>query len=57
MSEVSNAKAAMALYDGSDAGLAAAKNAVDGYYASALNANNGEFLINLVGVMDDPFAV
>lgn len=57
MSDVNNAKAAMSLYDGSDAGLAAAKNAVDGFYSSVSNANGGEFLISLVGVLDDPFAL
>lgn len=55
MSNVDNAKTAMALYDRTDAGLTAAKNAIDGYYASAQDANNGEFLISLVGVLDDPF--
>ncbi len=57
MSDTDNAKAAMALYNGSAASLSAAKNAVDNFYNAALDANNGEFLINLVGVMDDPFAV
>ncbi|GLQ16550.1 DUF4214 domain-containing protein [Maritalea porphyrae] len=57
MSNTDNAKSAMALYDGSDAGLAAAKSAVDGYYSSAIDANSGELLIKLVGVMDDPFIV
>lgn len=57
MSDTGNAKSAMALYDGSDAGLAAAKNAVDGHYASALDPNSGELLISLVGVMADPFVL
>ncbi|WP_299345391.1 DUF4214 domain-containing protein [uncultured Maritalea sp.] len=57
MGDKGNAKSAMALYDGSDAGLAAAKNAVDAQYTAALDPNSGELLINLVGVMDDPFTI
>ena len=56
MSNTDNAKAAMALYDGSAASITAAKNQIDSYYNAALDANNGELLVNLVGVMDDPFA-
>ena len=57
MSNVDNGKAVMALYDGTAGSITAAKNAIDGHYAAALDANNGELLINLVGVMDDPFAL
>ncbi|MEE9311014.1 MAG: DUF4214 domain-containing protein, partial [Planctomycetota bacterium] len=57
MSNTDNGKAAMALYDGTAASITAAKNAIDGFYAAAVDANTGELLINLVGVMDDPFAV
>ncbi len=57
MSNTDNAKAAMALYNGSAASITAAKNAIDGFYTAALDANSGELLINLVGVMDDPFVV
>ena len=57
MSDTDNGKAAMALYDGTAASVTAAKNAIDGYYAAAVDATSGELLINLVGVMDDPFAV
>lgn len=52
-----NAKAAMALYDGTDTSKTAAKNAIDGFYNTASAADNGELLIQLVGVMDDPFAI
>ena len=57
MSDTSNAKSAMALYDGSEASLQAAKNQVDSYYNAANVASGGELLINLVGVLDDPFAI
>ena len=29
----------------------------DGFYADALDPTNGEFLMPLVGVLDDPFAM
>jgi hypothetical protein len=29
--------------------------AIDGFYADALDPVNGEFLLQLVGVVDDPF--
>jgi len=31
--------------------------AVDGFHADALDPDDGEFLMPLVGVLDDPFAV
>lgn len=57
MGNADNAKAAMALYDGTDASKAAAKNAIDGFFNTASAGDNGELLIQLVGVMDDPFAI
>ena len=56
MSDVSNASAAMALYDGSADSVTAARSAIDGYHNAALDAESGEFLLQLVGVIDDPFA-
>ena len=55
MSDVANASAAMALFDGSQTSLDAAVTAIDGYYQSALNATTGEFLMPVIGVLDDPF--
>ncbi|KIN75682.1 DUF4214 domain-containing protein [Sulfitobacter mediterraneus] len=57
MSDTANASAAMALFDGSAGGTNAAVAAIDGFYADALDAENGEFLMPLVGVLDDPFLV
>ena len=57
MSNVADASAAMALFDGSAASIAAAVNVIDGFYADALNADTGAFLIQVVGVIDDPFAL
>lgn len=55
MSDVSDATAAMALYDGSAASLNRAVDAIDDYHQDALDPNNGDFLLPLVGVLDDPF--
>jgi len=56
MSDVDNASSAMALFDGTDVGIDAAVAAIDGHYADALDPANGEFLMQVVGVLDDPFA-
>lgn len=47
----------MALYDGTDASKTSVKNAMNGFYYTANAANNGERLIQLVGVMNDPFGI
>ncbi|MDF3352075.1 DUF4214 domain-containing protein [Sulfitobacter sp. KE34] len=57
MSDVGNASAAMALFDGSQASIDAAVTAIDGYHAAASDAQTGEFLMPLVGVLDDPFMI
>lgn len=56
MSDVDNASAAMALFDGSQASLTEAISAIDGFFANATNTGSGEFLIQVVGVLDDPFS-
>ena len=55
MSDVDNASAAMALFDGTEASIDTAVSAVDDYYADALDPATGEFLMQVVGVLDDPF--
>ena len=58
MSDVDNAADVMALFGDQDtAGIDAAVAAVDGFHADALDPDDGEFLMPLVGVLDDPFAV
>jgi len=57
MSDVDNAADAMALFDGAEGSIDNAVAAIDGYYADALDPDNGEFLMPLVGVLDDPFAI
>ncbi|MFK7838132.1 MAG: DUF4214 domain-containing protein [Sulfitobacter sp.] len=57
MSDVSQAAAAMTLFDGSAASLNTAVAAINGFYADAVDAGSGAFLLPLVGVLDNPFAV
>lgn len=56
MSNVDNARQAMGAFDGSANSLTTAIQAIDGYFATAQEATGGEFLMPLVGVVDDPFA-
>ncbi|WP_439121329.1 DUF4214 domain-containing protein [Marivita sp.] len=55
MSDTDNAADAMALFDGSQGSVANAVAAIDGYYQDALDPNNGEFLMQVVGILDNPF--
>ncbi|WP_281993332.1 DUF4214 domain-containing protein [Sulfitobacter geojensis] len=55
LSDVSDASAAMALFDGSAASLNRAVDAIDDYHQDALSADGG-FLLPLIGVLDDPFS-
>ncbi|UWR14000.1 DUF4214 domain-containing protein [Sulfitobacter sp. M368] len=56
MSDVEDAAEAMALFDGTAAGIEASTDAIDAFFADALDAANGDFLMPLIGVLDDPFA-
>lgn len=55
MSDTGNAAAAMQLYDGTEASIQTVKQAIDAYHLEALDPVSGEFLLPLVGVLDDPF--
>jgi hypothetical protein len=57
MSDVEDAITAMNLFDGSDTSITDAVAAIDGFYADALDPDTGDFLMPLIGVLDDPFAV
>lgn len=58
MSNVDNANAVMSLFDGTEASLTAARTATDAAYQAALATDgSGEMLIQVVGFVDDPFAV
>lgn len=54
MSDVANATAAMAMYDGTENSVDQAVTAIDDYYQAALHPENGEFLLQVVGVLDNP---
>ena len=56
MSDVDNAATAMAVFNGSAESVTAAVAQIDSFYDAALNPTSGEFLMPLVGVLDDPFA-
>ncbi len=56
MSDVDNAANAMAVFNGSAESVTAAVAQIDSFYDAALNPTSGEFLMPLVGVLDDPFA-
>jgi len=56
MSDVENARAAMELFDGSQASLTDAVNAIDSFFQDASSPTDGEFIVQHVGIFDDPFA-
>jgi hypothetical protein len=55
MSDVTNASTAMALFNGTTASLDAAVSTIDGFYQDAVDPLSGEFLMQVVGVLDNPF--
>ena len=55
MSDLDNASAAMAAFDGSEASKDNAVAAIDGYHQEALDPDSGEFLMPVVGVLDPLF--
>ena len=57
MSDVANARAVLADFDGSAESVTAGRALVDGFYADAQDAETGELLIQMMGVLDDPFYI
>jgi len=57
MSDVDDGIAAMELFDGTQGSILDAVATIDSLYAEALDPSTGEFLMPLIGVLDDPFAV
>lgn len=57
LSDIEGAKTVMDVFDGTEQGLTAAIAATDGAYSDALDPHDGAFLFQLVGVLDDPFAI
>jgi len=55
MSDVTEAVQIMTLFDGSESSIESALNAIEGHYDTALSADSGDFLMPLVGVLDNPF--
>jgi len=53
MSNVNDASAALALFDGTKASFNDALNAIDEFYLVAQSSSDGEFLLPLVGVLND----
>ncbi|GGC16056.1 hypothetical protein GCM10011363_35570 [Marivita lacus] len=54
MSNVENATSAMALFDGTQDGINQAFAAIDTQYQAALDPELGEFLVQVIGVLDPP---
>lgn len=57
LSDVDDAAAVMAMFDGTEMGIAAALAAIEGHYAVARDPVSGEFLMPLLGVHDDPMGI
>jgi hypothetical protein len=57
LSDYDDTISVMNLFDGTEESVDAAVAAMDAIYEEALDPNTGEFLMPLVGVVDDPFAI
>lgn len=57
LSNVEWAKDVMALFDGTDFGVELAVELADSYHELAVLPDTQEFIMSLVGVLDDPFAM
>lgn len=55
LSNVENASSVMALFDGSKDSIDQAVSAIDAHYQQALDPEQGEFLMQVVGVLENPF--
>ena len=55
MSDVAQAEAVMALYDGTASSIIASVDAIDTFYRDAIDPSDGTFLLQVVGVLDNPF--
>ena len=56
MSNIDNAQAVMQLFNGSEDSLQASVAQIDAFYEDAFRSEGGEFLFQLVGILDNPFA-
>jgi hypothetical protein len=55
MSDVADARDAMSLFLGTEASRDAALQAMEAHHAEALDPETGDFLMPLIGVIEDPF--
>lgn len=55
MSNVDNARTVMQTFDGSQASIQQAITATDGFFNTAMAGTGGEFLMQVTGIIDDPF--
>ncbi|MFC6640140.1 DUF4214 domain-containing protein [Sulfitobacter sp. JBTF-M27] len=54
MSDVADAAQVMALFDGSESSISNALAAIEGDYEDAVSPDGGDFLMPLIGVLDNP---
>jgi len=57
MSDVNEANYGMSLFDGTDAGVSNAVIAINTFHQNALDPDNGDFLMPIVGILNDPFTL
>ena len=57
MSNLENASNALTIFDGSQTSIDDAVTAIDGFHTAALDGTTGEFLMPLVGILENPFGV
>ncbi|MDF1728638.1 MAG: DUF4214 domain-containing protein, partial [Sulfitobacter sp.] len=57
MSDTEDAATSLALFTGSDESRTASRAAMDAHFADALDPDAGDFLMPLIGVIDDPFGL
>ncbi|MEM9966646.1 MAG: DUF4214 domain-containing protein [Pseudomonadota bacterium] len=57
LNDVEDAKAVFEDFNGDADSIAASKALVDAFYADAVDPETGELLVQMIGLIDDPFAV
>ena len=55
MSDVEEAAQVMSFFDGTEASIGLAVAAAEGHFQEASSAENGDFLMPIIGVLDNPF--
>ena len=55
LSDPGSGRSAMELFDGTESGLRAARDAIDQSYDAAVGARDGGVIIELVGIVENPF--